>query len=90
MEKNVGENPHGTQVGTQSTGIALACLAALVCVLGFTGWFVVKLLEMGYDLPSALGAAAVAGVVAGECAYRLLGRVGLSFRLGGGQPPAGA
>ena len=67
--------------------IAVATLAALMCILGFTGWFVVKLLEMGYDLPTALGAAAVAGIVAGEIAYRLLGRI-LPFRPGGGQPPA--
>jgi hypothetical protein len=66
----------------------VAVLLALMCILGFTGWFVVKLLEMGHDLPTALGAAAVAGVVAGEIACRLLGRVGVSFRSGGGQPPA--
>jgi hypothetical protein len=66
-----------------------AGLAVLMyTLLGFTAFFVVGLLEMGYDLPTALQAAAVISVVAGEIAYRLLGRVDLSFPPGGGQPPA--
>jgi len=74
--------------GTAPPYVALATQLALMCILGFTGWFVVKLLEMGYDVPTALWAAAVVGIVAGEIAYRLLGHVGLTFRSGDGQPPA--
>jgi hypothetical protein len=47
----------------------------------------VTLLEMGYDLPTALRAAAVISVAAVEIAYRILGGVDLSFPPGGGQPP---
>jgi hypothetical protein len=64
--------------------------AALMIILGFTGWFVVTLLGMGYDLPTAFCAAAGAGVVAGEIAYRLLGRAFLPFGRGGPQPPYAA
>jgi len=65
-----------------------ALAAVVMYILGFTGWLVVKLLEMGYDLSTALRAAAVISIAATETAYRLLSWADLSFPPDGGQPPA--
>jgi hypothetical protein len=48
---------------------------ALLFVLGFVGWWVNSLLKRDYPLSTALVTAAIAGVVAAEVAYRLLGWV---------------
>ena len=52
---------------------AIIATAALLFVLGFVGWWVNTLLKRGYPLSTALATAVIAGVVAAEVAYRLLG-----------------